>query len=130
MVAAILLAVALYGVIVPSLTQLFPSATLARMLREAGCRNPAAVAAPAIRSRAWCSWPAPRPSWSMAPMPPISCARGACRFALVEARHERAFLQRADGDRLRYSPPQRIEAINYSDRPRDHDRGLSLRGAP
>ena len=39
---------------------------------------------------------------------------GGCRFALVEARHERAFLRRADAIGLRYAPPQRFEGYNYS----------------
>ena len=47
-------------------------------------------------------------------MPPNSCALGGCRFALVEARHERAFLRRADAIGLRYAPPQRFEGYNYS----------------
>ena len=39
---------------------------------------------------------------------------GGCRFALVEARHERAFLRRADAIGLRYAPPQRFDGYNYS----------------
>jgi hypothetical protein len=39
---------------------------------------------------------------------------GGCRFALVEARHERAFLRRADALGLRYAPPQHFEGYNYS----------------
>ena len=51
---------------------------------------------------------------------------GGCRFALVEARHERAFLRRADALGLRYAPPQRFEGYNYSTGPSGFDRGLSL----
>jgi hypothetical protein len=39
---------------------------------------------------------------------------GGCRFALVEGRHERAFLRRADAIGLRYAQPQRFEGYNYS----------------
>ena len=39
---------------------------------------------------------------------------GGCRFALIEARHERTFLRRADAIGLRYAPPQRFEGYNYS----------------
>src|SRR5262249_55991138 len=39
---------------------------------------------------------------------------GGCRFAFVEARHERAFVQRAEAIGLRYAPGPRIEAINHS----------------
>ena len=53
---------------------------------------------------------------------------GGCRFALVEARHERAFLRRADALGLRYLPPQRFDGYNYSIGPRGLDIGLSGRG--
>jgi hypothetical protein len=39
---------------------------------------------------------------------------GSCRFALIEARQERAFVQRAEAIGLRYAPNQKIEAINYN----------------
>jgi hypothetical protein len=39
---------------------------------------------------------------------------GGCRFALVEARHERAFLRRADAIGLRYASPQRFDGYNLS----------------
>ena len=39
---------------------------------------------------------------------------GGCRFALVEARHERAFVRRAERSGLRYASPQRFEGFNYS----------------
>ena len=37
---------------------------------------------------------------------------GYCRFALVEARQERAFVQRAEAIGLRYAPGPRIEGFN------------------
>jgi hypothetical protein len=39
---------------------------------------------------------------------------GGCRFAFVEARHERSFLRRADAIGLRYSQGPRIEGYNIS----------------
>src|SRR5207247_1652473 len=41
---AILIAIAIFGLVVPSLGQLFPSPTLARILRESGCTQPQAAA--------------------------------------------------------------------------------------
>ncbi|MEX2033974.1 MAG: glycosyl transferase, partial [Xanthobacteraceae bacterium] len=40
--------------------------------------------------------------------------RGGCRFALIESRHERSFLRRAEAIGLRYAPPLRIDGFNYS----------------
>src|SRR5262249_59115714 len=42
--AAILTAIAVFGLIIPSLGQLFPSPTLARILRDSGCARPEAAA--------------------------------------------------------------------------------------
>ena len=39
---------------------------------------------------------------------------GECRFAVVEQRHERAFLRRAEAAGVRYAPPLRIDGYNYS----------------
>ena len=39
---------------------------------------------------------------------------GGCRFALIESRHERAFLRRAELIGLRYAPPQRFDGYDYS----------------
>ncbi len=43
--AAILIAIAIFGLILPSLGQLFPSVALARVLRDSGCSQPVAAAA-------------------------------------------------------------------------------------
>ena len=40
--------------------------------------------------------------------------RGGCRFAIVEAGHERSFVQRAEAVGLRYSPGARVEGFNYN----------------
>ena len=40
--------------------------------------------------------------------------QGSCRFALIEAKSERAFAQRADAIGLRYDATARIEAYNFS----------------
>ena len=92
--ASILVAIAMYGVVLPSLPRLFPSVELARALRDAGCREPRRRP-PAFRSRAWCSLTGTDAAWPTAPAPPNSWRRG-CRFALVEA---------APGDALSRSAP-------------------------
>jgi hypothetical protein len=94
--AAILIAIAIFGLIMPSLVQLFPSLTLARILRDGGCAQPSAAAVGYQE-------------------PSLEFLRGGeCRFALIEGRQERSFAQRAEAVGLRYAAGPRIEAINIS----------------
>jgi 4-amino-4-deoxy-L-arabinose transferase-like glycosyltransferase len=113
MMASILISIALFGVVLPSLSALFPSLTLARALRASGCGHPIAAAAgyhePSLVYLA---------GTSTKLIDGASAAdflrAGGCRFAFVESRQERSFLRRADAIGLRYSPGARIEAYNYN----------------
>jgi 4-amino-4-deoxy-L-arabinose transferase-like glycosyltransferase len=112
-VAAILLAVAVYGVVVPSLTTLFPSAEIARALRNVVCVGPKAAAAGFLEP-------------SLVFMTDSSTVltdgsgaadflnQGTCRFALVEQHSERSFVQRAEAIGLRYNVARRIDGYNIS----------------
>jgi 4-amino-4-deoxy-L-arabinose transferase-like glycosyltransferase len=109
--AAILTTIALLGLVIPSLPQLFPSATLAGIMRESGCTAPLAAAA---------GYHEPSLVFLAGTSTRLTDAAGAadflsggdCRFAFIEARQERAFAQRAEAIGLHYSPARRIEAIN------------------
>jgi 4-amino-4-deoxy-L-arabinose transferase-like glycosyltransferase len=109
--AAILLAIAAFGVVLPSLTQLFPSVTLARVLRDSGCARPVAAAA---------GYHEPSLVFLAGTGTALTDGAGAanflrggeCRFAFVEARQERSFIQRADAIGLRYTAGPRFDAIN------------------
>jgi 4-amino-4-deoxy-L-arabinose transferase-like glycosyltransferase len=112
-VAAMFLSVAICGVVVPALTPLFPSAEIARALRNVVCVGPKAAAA---------GFQEP----SLVFMTDTSTlltdgsgvadflGQGSCRFALVEARSERAFAQRAEAIGLRYNVAARIDGYNIS----------------
>jgi 4-amino-4-deoxy-L-arabinose transferase-like glycosyltransferase len=113
MVASILLAFAIYAVIVPSLTAVFPSVALAKMMREVSCKNPQVVAAGYEEpSLVFLNGTATRlvDGTDAAEF----LRHGGCRFALIESRHERAFLRRAEAIGLRYAPAERFEGFNYS----------------
>ena len=111
--AAILTAIAIFGLIMPSLVQLFPSLTLARILRDSGCAQPSAAAV---------GYQEPSLVFLAGTDTRLTDAVGAveflrggeCRFALIEARQERSFAQRAEAVGLRYAAGPRIEAINIS----------------
>jgi 4-amino-4-deoxy-L-arabinose transferase-like glycosyltransferase len=112
-VASILLSFALYAFILPSLNAAFPSQALARILRDADCKNPQVAAA---------GYQEPSLVFLIGTDTKLIdgsdaaefLRAGGCRFALVEGRHERAFLRRADAIGLRYGSPQRFEGVNYS----------------
>jgi 4-amino-4-deoxy-L-arabinose transferase-like glycosyltransferase len=112
-VAALFLAVATYGVVLPSLTPLFPSAEIARALRNVVCVGPKAAAAgfhePSLVFMTDTSTVLTDGSGAA-----DFLNQGRCRFALVEQRSERAFAQRAEAIGLRYNVAKRIEGYNIS----------------
>jgi 4-amino-4-deoxy-L-arabinose transferase-like glycosyltransferase len=112
-VAAIFLYAALYGVVLPSLTPVFPSAEIAHALRNVVCVGPKAAAAgfqePSLVFMTGTSTLLTDGSGAA-----DFLNQGSCRFALVEARSERAFAQRAEAIGLRYNMATRIDGYNYS----------------
>ncbi len=113
MVASWLLAVAIYGFIIPSLGTAFPSPALARIVNEANCK-PALVAAAGYQEPSLVFMLGTETAMVDGTDAAEFLRLGGCRFALVEARHERAFLRRADAIGLRYASPQRFDGYNYS----------------
>ncbi len=111
--ASILLAFAVYGVVIPALPRLFPSAMLVQAVREAGCSNPVAAAAGYHEPSLVFLLGTPT-QLTDGPGAAEFLNGGSCRFALIEARHERSFAQRADAIGLRYARGPRFEAINIS----------------
>ena len=113
MIASVLLAIAIYAIIIPSLATAFPSVALARMVRNADCR-PAMVATAGYQEPSLVFLIGTETAMVDGTDAAEFLRPGGCRFALVEARHERAFLRRADAIGLRYAQPQRFEGYNYS----------------
>jgi 4-amino-4-deoxy-L-arabinose transferase-like glycosyltransferase len=112
-VAAMFLAFAIYGVVLPALTPLFPSAEIARALRNVVCVGPKAAAAgfqePSLVFMTGTSTVLTDGSGAA-----DFLSQGSCRFALVEARSERNFAQRAEAIGLRYNVATRIDGYNIS----------------
>jgi 4-amino-4-deoxy-L-arabinose transferase-like glycosyltransferase len=113
MAASLMIAIAIYGVVMPSLTAAFPSAALMRTIREAGCANPTAATA---------GYHEPSLVFLLGTQTRLTDGSGAadflrlggCRFALIESRHERNFLRRADAIGLRYAQGTRFDGYNIS----------------
>jgi 4-amino-4-deoxy-L-arabinose transferase-like glycosyltransferase len=112
-VAAMFSAVAIYGIVLPALTPLFPSAEIARALRNVVCVGPKAAAAgfhePSLVFMTGTSTVLTDGSGAA-----DFLGQGSCRFALVEQRSERGFVQRAEAIGLRYNVATRIDGYNIS----------------
>jgi 4-amino-4-deoxy-L-arabinose transferase-like glycosyltransferase len=112
-IAAAFLAAGIYGVVLPSLTTLFPSAEVARALRNVVCVGPKAAAAgfhePSLVFMTGTDTLLTDGSGAA-----DFLGQGTCRFALVESRSERSFVQRAEAIGLRYKVGTRIDGYNIS----------------
>lgn len=112
--ASILLAVGTYAVIVPSLSALFPSVTLAESMRMPGCPRP--VAASSGYEEPSLVFLAGTATRLVDPMRAADFLRagGPCHFAFIDSRQERTFALRAEAIGLRYERGPRVEAFNAS----------------
>ena len=112
-VSAMFLAIAVYGIVLPALTPLFPSPEIARALRNVVCVGPKAAAAgfhePSLVFMTDTSTLLTDGSGAA-----DFLGHGSCRFALVEARSERGFAARAEAIGLRYNVANRIECYYIS----------------
>jgi 4-amino-4-deoxy-L-arabinose transferase-like glycosyltransferase len=106
----VLVAIAIYGLVVPALGPLFPSAALEQVLRRSGCSYPLAASAgydePSLVFLAGTATRLTDPSGAA-----DFLREGGCRFAFVTVRQERAFALRAEAIGLRYDREPRIEAF-------------------
>jgi 4-amino-4-deoxy-L-arabinose transferase-like glycosyltransferase len=113
LVGALCLAFAIYGIVLPKLDTLFPSAQIAHALRYAKCVKPRLASAgfdePSLVFMTDTSTLLTDGSGAA-----DFLSQGSCRFALVEQRSERAFVQRAEAIGLRYNVALRIDGYNIS----------------
>jgi 4-amino-4-deoxy-L-arabinose transferase-like glycosyltransferase len=127
--AAILTGIALFGLTLPALTPLFPSVTLARILRDSGCADP--IAAAVGYEEASLVFLAGTRTRLTDTFGAAEFLRGGdCRFAFVESHQERSFAQRAEAIGLRYTAGPRIDAFNISTGRRITIAVFRSRGAP
>jgi 4-amino-4-deoxy-L-arabinose transferase-like glycosyltransferase len=111
--ASILVAITVFGVVIPALELAFPSPTLARVLRASGCPQPVAAAVGYQEpSLVFLAGTATRLTDAAAAAEFL--AGGECRFAIVEGQLERSFAESAEAIGLRYAAAARIEAVNIS----------------
>jgi 4-amino-4-deoxy-L-arabinose transferase-like glycosyltransferase len=112
-VAAIFLAFVIYGAALPALAPLFPSAEIAHALRNVVCVGPKAAAA-GFQEPSLIFMTDTSTLLTDGSRAADFLSQGSCRFALIEQRSERAFVQRAEAIGLRYNVATRIEGYNIS----------------
>ncbi len=113
LVAALMLAVTVYGIVLPSLVPLFPSIEVARALRNVTCVGPKAAAA-GYHEPSLVFLTGTQTLLTDGSGAADFLRQGSCRFALVEQRSERSFVQRAEAIGLRYKVGTRIDGYNFS----------------
>jgi 4-amino-4-deoxy-L-arabinose transferase-like glycosyltransferase len=111
--AAVLTAIGIYAVIVPSLTPVFPSVLLADVLRSSDCEHPLAASV-GYEEPSLVFLAGTKTRFTDANGAADFLREGSCRFAFVEARQARAFALRAEAIGLHYNQAPRIEAYNIS----------------
>jgi 4-amino-4-deoxy-L-arabinose transferase-like glycosyltransferase len=110
---AVLMAIGIYAIVVPSLEAAFPSVALAEILHAAPCAAPLAASAgyeePSLVFLAGTKTLLTDPAGAADFLLP-----GGCRFAFVEARQQRAFALRAEAIGLRYNRGPLVEGYDIS----------------
>src|SRR6185437_890019 len=114
MVAAALLGVAVYAVTFPSLPALFPSALIADELRGSGCANPQVATTGYYEEPSLIFLLGTGTRFTDGAGAAEFLRDGVCRFVLIDARSERAFVQHADAIGLHYALSQHIDGYNIS----------------
>jgi 4-amino-4-deoxy-L-arabinose transferase-like glycosyltransferase len=113
MAASLMLSFAAYGATFPSLRGLFPSVGLANYMHSTGCTEPVAVTA-GFHEPSLVFLAGTNTNHSVGSSAADFLLGGPCRFAFVESRQERAFVQRADAVGLRYTVGPRVEGFNIN----------------
>jgi 4-amino-4-deoxy-L-arabinose transferase-like glycosyltransferase len=111
--ASLMLGFAAYGATFPGLRGLFPSVGLANYMHGAGCADPVAVTA-GFHEPSLVFLAGTGTNHGVGSSAADFLLGGPCRFAFVDSRQERAFVQRADAIGLRYATGPRIEGFNIS----------------
>jgi 4-amino-4-deoxy-L-arabinose transferase-like glycosyltransferase len=114
MMASVFVAVTVYAVTFPSLPALFPSALIAEELRGSGCADPHVASTGYYEEPSLVFLLGTDTRFTDGAGAAEFLRSGPCHFALVDARSERSFVQRADAIGLRYAVSQRVDGYNIS----------------
>jgi 4-amino-4-deoxy-L-arabinose transferase-like glycosyltransferase len=114
MTASVFVAITVYAVTFPMLPALFPSVLVAEEVRASGCVQPQLASTYAYQEPSLVFLLGTDTRFTDGAGAAEFMKGGPCRFALVDARSERSFVQRANAVGLRYTLSQRIDGFNIS----------------
>jgi len=112
--SSVLIAFTVYAVMFPSLPALFPSALVADEINASGCADPKVAGTGYYEEPSLVFLAGTETRFTDGSGAADFLNGGACRFALIDQRSERSFVQRADAIGLRYSLSTRVDAYNIS----------------
>jgi hypothetical protein len=116
--AAILLAIGICGIVLPSLDAAFPGVALARLLHGVACDHPVAASAgyeePSVVFLAGTETRLTDGAGAADFLKADHPHRARCRIAFVEAREQAAFAKRADAIGLHYGAAGQLQGLNIS----------------
>jgi 4-amino-4-deoxy-L-arabinose transferase-like glycosyltransferase len=114
MAASVLVALTVYGVTFSSLPALFPSELIASEIRAAKCDEPRVASTFAYQEPSLVFLAGTDTRFIDGTNAAEFLHVGGCRFALIDPRSERSFVQRANAIGLRYALMQRVDGFNIS----------------
>jgi 4-amino-4-deoxy-L-arabinose transferase-like glycosyltransferase len=114
MISSVLVAITVYAVTLRFLPSLFPSAMIAEDIGTKECRPPHIASTFGYQEPSLVFLLGTDTRFTDGPGAADFLRGGPCRFAVVDARSERAFAQRAESTGLHYSLSQRFEGYNIS----------------
>jgi 4-amino-4-deoxy-L-arabinose transferase-like glycosyltransferase len=109
--AALLMSITAYAVMFPSLPRLFPSDTLARLLRHSPCK-PVGVAAAGFHEPSLVFLAGTQTVMTDGAGAADFLRQGTCRYAFIDSRSQGAFVKRAEVIGLRYAAGPRVDGVN------------------
>jgi 4-amino-4-deoxy-L-arabinose transferase-like glycosyltransferase len=114
MLAAICMSATVYAIFFPSLPALFPSELLAEKVKATGCAAPHVASTYDYQEPSLVFLLGTDTRFTDGAGAAEFLAEGACHFAMIDPRSERAFVQRADRIGLHYALLQRVNGYNIS----------------
>ncbi len=114
MAASVLVGVTVYAVTFPAMPSLFPSELVAEAVHATGCKTPHVASTGYYQEPSVVFLLGTDTKFTNAAAAADFLNGGDCRFALIDVRSERNFVQRANAIGLRYALSERINGYNIS----------------
>jgi len=114
MAASVLVAITVYAITFPLLPALFPSALIAEKVKASGCDKPQVATTGYYEEPSLVFLTGTETRFTDGAGAAVFLKGGDCRFALIDARSELAFAQRANALDLRYKLSGRVDGYNIS----------------